>query len=479
MFRRLSRWILQFLLIGKLLELAARTWPTRLMVPAFGKGRDWWVARPEFWRPVMVNVLVGVLIAIGLHLFHDTRWLRDTEESGIDWMIRMNSGIVEDAKAHYAFLNIDEKTYRFWGEPFYTPRGDLLRIIEFAVSGQPQLVFVDVEVALAGHNPEEDRAFSRFVEDYPEDAPPLILVRTFRTSLRDPARNEQRASFLDILIEQKPNVFWASTLFLRDTDYTIRRWQLWTRAENSAGNLEPVPSIQLLATALLQKSTQSHSDVHDKIINKLVPYVDGSYKNHELIELSNLTLSLNPTPLQQRILYRFPYAAEGGKSVAHVGNGKFGDPVLIQRSVWPLVATERAVDNSWLKNRVVVVGASYADSRDLHMTPIGEMPGALILINAINSLLQHREISPPPSWLKFLIELILITVMSLAFAWLDSFWGMLLSGACVVVILLPISFLLFKHGVWLDFVIPLVGVQLHEMAAKFEHNLHARFHGES
>ena len=467
MLQKAGRWIVRILLLHKLFELLASTWPTSLVFPRVEKICRWWKTMPAFWRHVSINIMVGLLIAVGLHLFHDTKWLRDAEEAGIDWMIRMNSGIVEQSKVNYALLDIDERTYRYWGEPFYTPREDLLKIIQYAVSAHPRLVFVDIEVAIAGHLPEEDLAFQRFISDYPSDAPPLILVRTFRQSLEDQNKLEQRASFLDRTVEDNPNVFWASTLFIRDSDHRIRYWQLWTAAEDLQQDLVPVPSVQLLATALIQSSTAAPQLVHQDIIDRLRPYAAGSAPVHGTLDLPGLTLNLDPTPLQQRIIYSYPADFSALAAVSQ----KIVEPSLIRRSVLPVVARTQDVDNTWLNKRVVVIGTSYPDSRDIHATPLGEMPGSLILVNAIHSLLEYREISPPPALIKILLEVMLIVIMSFAFTLLSSFWGMLLSGAVVVAVLLPLSFLFFKQGVWLDFALPLVGVQLHEMAAKFEENL--------
>jgi len=55
--------------------------------------------------------------------------------------------------------------------------------------------------------------------------------------------------------------------------------------------------------------------------------------------------------------------------------------------------------------------------------------------------------------------------MSLAFACFTSFYGMLFSGLLIILVMMPISFGLFQAGVWLDFAIPLLAVQLHRMAA--------------
>jgi len=95
-----------------------------------------------------------------------------------------------------------------------------------------------------------------------------------------------------------------------------------------------------------------------------------------------------------------------------------------------------------------------------------------VLINAIHSLQQYGELSGPPWYLKLLVEAFLILVMSLAFACFDSFWGMVVSGIFIILWLLPLSFAVFRYGVWLDFAIPLLAVQLHQLADEFKERQH-------
>ena len=44
----------------------------------------------------------------------------------------------------------------------------------------------------------------------------------------------------------------------------------------------------------------------------------------------------------------------------------------------------------------------------------------------------------------------------LFFALFSSFFGMLISGAVIIIVMVPFSFWLFEYGVWLNFAIALV-----------------------
>jgi CHASE2 domain-containing sensor protein len=468
MFRRFFNWLAGILLLHKMFDLVCQYWPCRYV----NRIPPCWIRIPKFWRHVITNIIIGMAIAIGLLFFQNTSYLRDIEDSGMDWMMAMFKGTEpKSPTVPLAFLDIDEKTYRYWGEPFYTPRGPLVDIIEYARSGNPALIFLDVEIANIGYVQEDDLKFKTFIDRYPVDAPPLILVRTFRSSLNQ--FPEQRASFLESSVSANKNVFWASTLFNRDSDLSIRRWNLWVKSVEESGDQKIVPSVQLICTVLLKgkwKDQPSKNSIISAQLNKLASLPEGSS-----INLAGIEVSPKLTSLGQRIFFTIPYIfTKDQKSPLVTSTGGQKTPLFQTRSVMPLVQPHKTIDASWLSERVVVIGASYADSRDLHHTPIGEMPGSMILINSIHSYWQNGEIKPLSKWAKLFIELLLITIMSLAFARFNSFWGMVISGGVIILLLLPFSFWFFRFGVWLDFAIPLMAVQLHQIAAEFEENIENR-----
>jgi len=174
--------------------------------------------------------------------------------------------------------------------------------------------------------------------------------------------------------------------------------------------------------------------------------------------------------LNDRIIYKLPWA-QGSfdsnriESVQHKGKTV---PLAIRLSADTVAKNIERLDPALLDDRIVVIGSSFSENRDSYLTPVGAMPGAVVLINAIHSLLQYGQIQRPATWIIFCIEIVLILVVSVLFAMLGSYAAKVVSGLIVLVLLLPATFTLFKYGVWLDFALPLIGVQLHEMVARAE-----------
>ena len=139
-------------------------------------------------------------------------------------------------------------------------------------------------------------------------------------------------------------------------------------------------------------------------------------------------------------------------------NNQAGNAVIIILPAQRYAESPPVASLEVLKNSIVVIGGSYGEGRDVHLTPLGEMPGALIIINAIHTLLEHGEIKPLSAWLKFLTYLSLLVLMSLVLARFGYGWGSIILGLFVLFVLIPSSILLFSYGILLDFMLPLSAV---------------------
>lgn len=420
-------------------------------------------------------------------------WIREFENASMDWVMNLQAGTsISERYLPIAWIDIDEKTYQKWEEPLYTPRDKLAGLIRYAGNSDAMAVIVDIDVSRSSPEPHSDKILLEQIETHAsEGGPPLVLVRTFRQPIENSAPQkwlEARSSFLENsdIIREANNIFWASTLFLMDDDRMIRRWRLWEPSctENNQGVV--IPSAQLLIASLARKDTSAKSAVDDleMDLRRFTPGHCGAQSqstpgfspttDNELssIHVGDLKLDSAPTSIQQRLIYNIsPNKVPSGK----LSGSEEIAPLLVRLSAEPILDPSKKIDKNWLNNRIVIIGSSYVDAKDIHSTPLGELAGPMILANAINSLMHYGQITAPPFWVKLIILMFLITIMSLAFSRFHSFWGMLTAGLAVIILLLPLSFMVFRYGVWLDFAMPLLAVQLQEIAAMFErHRQHSK-----
>ena len=472
--RSALRWLLRLTLIRGAVELVMPI--LNKFKVAGNKVRQWfqpitdaWNRLNKFWQRFWSNFIVGCFIAILLTVGHDSSWVVEAENMAMDTMMgvnqtlpRMTSPTKNVDPIDFTFLDIDEESYREWEEPFHIPRDKLAKLIQFAAEGDAKAIIVDVDLSKASAN---DTELIAFIQDYQPEQPPLLLLRTFypASSKTQGKAYQVRPSIFDGL-ELSPNIFWVQPLFKQSTyDSSARYWQLF-KLGCLNGETLVIPSVQLMMDNLLTMAGK-YSELTQQF-GKLVPEhcddIEQAEQNlSDNIRYGERTINLKPERVGERIIYTLPW------------NKPTGDE-LISISARRITESEREKSYDLIKGRIVVIGASFSDSRDIYPTPIESMPGALIIINAIKSMYNFGQIMSPPGWVKWSIELGLIILMSWAFARFNSFRGTIIIGVSIIVILIPISFYFFKYGLWVDFAVPLLGMQIHQLIAEYEESVVAR-----
>ncbi len=127
----------------------------------------------------------------------------------------------------------------------------------------------------------------------------------------------------------------------------------------------------------------------------------------------------------------------------------------------PLVALARNgttpdADNPF-RDRLVLVGATFLESRESFPTPTGLMSGVEIQAHMVNTLLARRTLLPPPWYLNVALLTGVCVSISLLSLWLRPAW-LALVGLGLVAALVAASYEAYtRGGYWLDFLAPLLG----------------------
>jgi hypothetical protein len=451
-------------------------------------------------RRLLFNLAVALIITLILYGFNLSPQFTGAD-AWFDWLIELQLGREPERPAvPLGWIDIDDDTHRRWKEPLFVPREKLAELIGFVLFDGDQvrkkdrasLLVVDIEMATRDRSEEEDEAVVQVLERYAEacdqeaSCPRVLLAASLR--LDQAGLPHQRPSHLDDLVTLYPHLFfWASPLFDRDADGVIRRWRLWEPV-CAEGTPVALPSLQLLGAvilapgedqverlfqhlqALLPKSCASG---RERIVGcrDPGPTRSGLYLGGGRADESNgddpLPLSLACDQVSRRILYATTRASGGTTKTVNprVWTVSGADRSLVARLPASTVLESLHCGESRgrgfgdLRNRAVFIGASYYDSRDLHRTPVGPMPGVLILMNSLHSLRQYGEVHRP--WLMGKIALVvaLVFLMSVFFTVWNSFAAKVMASLVIYALLVPLTFLLFGSGLWLDFALPLLAVQ--------------------
>jgi len=116
-----------------------------------------------------------------------------------------------------------------------------------------------------------------------------------------------------------------------------------------------------------------------------------------------------------------------------------------------------ASDNP-LRGRIVLIGGTFTDGRDVHRTPYGFMPGVEIQANIVHMLVTGSLVRPA-GWLAgFSVQLVAVFLAGLVMVAMRPLWGTAVCLAGALALGVPASYLAFSRGgYWVDFLLP-VGV---------------------
>lgn len=457
-------------------------------------------------REIISSLFVGLLVACMIDFLHSNPALpiEEIEDASMDLVMGIEGFRQKyEEVPHIVILDIDEKIHKNWGYPLITPRNHLKTLIETAVEAKAQLVVVDIDLSrdtpfselkkltkeeqTSGEKERDlEKAANQF-ELHPFDQ----VLYNYILNYKEKCKNEQsgcvpivlfghpperienkgigqisKAGFLGPAVEKSdPYVQWVTAEFLTKLyQPVVRRVSLWEPvcSKETQKVEDIIPSMTLLVATwyrngILQqpeKFQQFQDNIFtpskDKFLSQL-----NDLKCEDSQYVPNTTFNIGKLEghMTERIYYSIPWNNKESNKTK-VPDKCTNDCILeVQRAGDFIFTSDKSKldENSSLKDKVVIIGGSYLYNRagDIHLTPLGEMPGVLILSNAIYSQLQGEENSweklledklglhIPESLLKCVIEGILIIIMSLMMMHKKFFYGMV--GCCYVLI-----FVLFK-----------------------------------
>jgi adenylate cyclase len=119
-----------------------------------------------------------------------------------------------------------------------------------------------------------------------------------------------------------------------------------------------------------------------------------------------------------------------------------------------------AADNP-LRDRVVLIGGTFADSRDFYPTPHGLMAGVEVHANVVH-MLNTRRFIRPSNWLAgFTISVVVVLAAGVVLLLMRPVTGTVVCVLGSLVVGVPAALLAFdRGGYWIDFVLPVLVTSL-------------------
>ncbi|MBV8172744.1 MAG: CHASE2 domain-containing protein [Candidatus Eremiobacteraeota bacterium] len=461
--------------------------------------------------------MIGTAISLLLAPIETNVFVSELRDKMLTWQVSQFAGT--DIGANLAFIDIDDQTHvTAWGSPYYTPRDKLCRLIDYAVRAPASVVVVDIDLSAASavqrraltcdsatdqHAIDKlastpDQALADYLRGYDarcprsgarSGCPSIILTRGLRTSAHDLLSNgapahEPRPSFLEPIGRDSNSIAFGTAVFHVDADGLVRGWRLW----------EPVCE-QLHGQALASAELLAVAAYNGKDILKLQRALDVGLEpecqpapghaanapaNAQRASAAQMPrdryvvdigypLELSTSDLERRFFYRFGWSQPGSSR-------RKGQRLAVVVPAWEItdVAPTQRFDPSLLRGKIVVIGGTYADDPDVHQTPLGEMPGTVVLLNAINALLHDDHIREAPWYLRYGIDAFLTILVSMMYFYLPHRAAMWSASVLIVVLAVTGGYVLLDRGFYFDPILPILGIQVHEFIGGMESWLRRR-----
>ncbi|OKO78791.1 hypothetical protein AC630_18305 [Bradyrhizobium sp. AS23.2] len=380
----------------------------------------------------------------------------------------------------FTFFSIDDATYVAWGAHQIAPRGRIKTILERVARSNPTAILLDVDLSYTDSGDASGEASLRdFLGQYPAAAPPLLLVRSLYHDAAPPALPRIRATSYDDQTAAKPNIIWGSPLFERDADGQVRRWRLFVQV-CAAEHPAVLPALHLVGAiiARAQIEGEDREQAAASIPRQLASFGADSCarpteRSGEIApkrgELP--AISVDHLDVSSRVLYRADWNASrialGGDIVSTDGQ----TPLVAVRPAGLVSSGDSTSPVPGLDGRIAVIGGSFADSGDWYSTPLGRMPGAMLLINAIEALTINGTPREPNVVEAIAISFVIIVMTSVLAAFFRPIVAAPLAAGGIFLIML-ISLPLFRSGVVVNLAVPAVGAAFYDLGATLVEKYH-------
>jgi adenylate cyclase len=377
-------------------------------------------------------LLLGVAVSIAVTALSRVGVLSGWETRAVDAFVFLRDRV---PAPEIVLVEVDEESFAALGERQPLPRRYLADLGEFLLRSGARVVAFDI-LFRSRSVPEEDAALIAMTRRWGgTDSGRLVFA-----SLAIPRKGEGPTRY-EAALAFSPELrgFFGFPNAPVGADGIIRRMTPVLPARD--GGL--LPSFPLAILAAYAGQTPEHlARVLKTDAGSAIPLPvrdpQGEIRRDERISLDMLS---GPA-------WRIDFAGSQGVFTA------FPSAALVQMA---RSGVRPEADNPF-REKIVLVGATFQESRDFYPTPVGLLAGVEIHANMVHTLLSRRALLPPHWLLNLSILIGACLSVSLLSLWLRPLW-VALASLGLVAGFAAVSYEAYTQGgYWLDFVAPVVGM---------------------
>jgi adenylate cyclase len=397
--------------------------------------RGWWRARRRRLLTLWGAGLVASLLVTGAS---SLGYLERLQARTLDLLQRLGG---QRLPSEVVVVAIDDDAFASLGERQPIPRAYLARLISGLQRAGAAVVGLDINLRVAT-TPASDAALAQAILEFSRDGASQVVMVDGRPPdsgpLADPA-------FLRAVTR-------ASDRVPVDDDGVIRRVSLLIPERGPS----QVPAFSLAVLARLASQPVGN------LVQAAVRSPDGRvslpvWQSTEAWDFQGPAVALRPGELW-RVNFVGPE-----KSILTI-------PSNVVESLGAPGA-DVALDNP-IRGRIVLLGATFRDSRDFFQTPFGRLPGVEIHANFVHMLATRRPIRPAGWLISFAIQAAIVLIGGVILVIVRPLPGSLLAIAVTLLVAVPGSYFAFhSSGYAVDLLLPVLvtcalGVTAHALARR-------------
>jgi len=400
----------------------------------------------RFFKSLVLALSVSLLTSLASYM----GYLEGFEARALDLLLWARGRI---KSPEIVLVHIDDQAFRNLQEKQPLPRSYLASIIEVLAKSGAKVIAMDIELKVQT-NPREDELLLKAIQAASENGVTKVVpVYVIRPEKEDDGKVlYSRTSFFSPKLT--PVAGFANAPI--DPDGFVRQLPLVVRG----GDGRILPS---LAIAVLARYAGYDSGRLAQVLNQ------GEGVSLLLPEWDKFQGRLLPQPTP------FSFTPEDIWKINFAGSqGSFraipSDPVAyLAKQNFPVAA-----DNPF-RGKIVLIGATFGESRDFFPTPQGLMSGVEIHANIIHTILSRSQILTADRLVAFALSLAFAVVASVLLTLFRPTTVTVIALVAIPVLSIPLSYLAFAYlGLWVDFVTPLLAIRWGAMVGDYLENKHIR-----
>ncbi|OGQ80711.1 MAG: hypothetical protein A3F90_14245 [Deltaproteobacteria bacterium RIFCSPLOWO2_12_FULL_60_19] len=402
------------------------------------------------------SLVLGFSVCLVTSLISYMGYLEAFEAKALDALLWLRGRV---RSPEIVLVQIDDQAFHNLGEKQPLPRAYIAGLIDTLHKGGAKVIGVDIEFKVKT-DPRDDEMLLLAIRNASEDGlskvVPVYIIRP------DKEVNDTVLFTHSPFFSPKLSVVSGFANAPIDSDGLARQLPLAVRG--SDGKILPSLALAVLARyagydAARLEAMMNRANRADRPDRVTLPLPEWDKFQGKLLP--------QPTPLSFEIdeHWKINFAGAQGSFTAIPS-----DPVFqLSKLKVPL-----AGDNPF-RGKIVLIGASFGDSRDFFPTPRGLMSGVEIHANIIHTILSRSQIQTAQRWVGLSLSLVFALAMSLLLTLFRPMVATVVSLTAIPLLLIPLSYLAFARlRIWVDFVTPLLAIRWGATIADYLESRHVR-----